>query len=97
MRIRNTTPIGPLLIFALGFGAAWLAFGQSSSHPTETAAKDTAENDEATRVWTCSMHPQIRRDGPGNCPRVGSWQVGDVGEPFSIWCIGIEVLIDEHC
>ncbi len=24
--------------------------------------------EEAPTIWTCSMHPQIRRDGPGKCP-----------------------------
>lgn len=26
---------------------------------------------EAPAIWTCSMHPQIRRDGPGSCPICG--------------------------
>jgi len=25
----------------------------------------------AGTIWTCPMHPQIRRDGPGNCPICG--------------------------
>ncbi len=27
--------------------------------------------DPASAVWTCSMHPQIRRNGPGHCPICG--------------------------
>lgn len=26
---------------------------------------------EKPAIWTCSMHPQIRRDGPGSCPICG--------------------------
>lgn len=26
---------------------------------------------EQASLWTCSMHPQIRRDGPGSCPICG--------------------------
>ncbi|NQV27928.1 MAG: efflux RND transporter periplasmic adaptor subunit, partial [Rhodopirellula sp.] len=26
---------------------------------------------ETVQIWTCSMHPQIRRDGPGKCPLCG--------------------------
>ncbi|WP_231690852.1 efflux RND transporter periplasmic adaptor subunit [Aureliella helgolandensis] len=27
--------------------------------------------EKAAEIWTCSMHPQIRRDGPGKCPICG--------------------------
>ncbi len=29
------------------------------------------ESEVAEEVWTCSMHPQIRADGPGQCPICG--------------------------
>jgi membrane fusion protein, copper/silver efflux system len=29
------------------------------------------EWDDENQVWTCSMHPQIRQDGPGDCPICG--------------------------
>lgn len=29
------------------------------------------EWDAENQVWTCSMHPQIRQDGPGDCPICG--------------------------
>jgi membrane fusion protein, copper/silver efflux system len=28
-------------------------------------------NPQEQGAWTCSMHPQIRRDGPGQCPICG--------------------------
>ena len=31
----------------------------------------TMPPEKAAEIWTCSMHPQIRRDGPGKCPICG--------------------------
>ncbi len=33
--------------------------------------KNPAEPGKAKEVWTCSMHPEIIRDGPGSCPICG--------------------------
>ena len=33
--------------------------------------KKTAEPVKAKEVWTCSMHPEVIRDGPGSCPICG--------------------------
>jgi Cu+-exporting ATPase len=38
------------------------------------SGKATASPDEASKsrqLWTCPMHPQILRDGPGSCPICG--------------------------
>jgi len=37
------------------------------AHGRPAAPADVA----AGTIWTCPMHPQIRRDGPGNCPICG--------------------------
>ncbi|WP_231933223.1 efflux RND transporter periplasmic adaptor subunit [Botrimarina mediterranea] len=55
---------------ALGFALAWSfrgapTDGTSASEPGVSAPKDSPS------IWTCSMHPQIRRDGPGSCPICG--------------------------
>lgn len=50
-----------LAVVALG-AAFWLG-GRFGGAPA-TAPIDTS----AAAVWTCSMHPQIRMDKPGNCP-----------------------------
>jgi Cu+-exporting ATPase len=34
-------------------------------------AETTAEDSPPGVVWTCPMHPEIRRDGPGPCPICG--------------------------
>lgn len=41
--------------------------GSASERPTHAVAREAAEG----MIWTCPMHPQIRRDGPGTCPICG--------------------------
>ncbi len=55
--------VGVLLIGIL-LGA--LLFGRDSA--AETPSRETVAE---TRVWTCSMHPQIRQSEPGKCPICG--------------------------
>lgn len=50
----------------LGLLLGWLFFGGSSSS-SETAH----EHVEVAGEWTCSMHPDIRRSEPGDCPICG--------------------------
>ncbi len=39
--------------------------------PREAAAGQAIDAAVAGTVWTCPMHPEIRRDGPGACPICG--------------------------
>ncbi len=39
--------------------------------PTATASSSTAPTPAAGAVYTCPMHPEIRQDQPGNCPKCG--------------------------
>ncbi|CAN5414445.1 hypothetical protein BH23BAC3_BH23BAC3_32220 [soil metagenome] len=58
-----------ILFTGLLFG--WLIFGGThemdphEGHGHETTIVDGEE------VWTCSMHPSVRQDGPGSCPICG--------------------------
>ncbi len=59
-----------VFIFAAGAGIwtarmIWSPAGPVHEHP-EQQAHSTVE--EQARVWTCSMHPQIRLPHPGRCP-----------------------------
>ncbi len=61
-------------------GADWLQGDQKVRNPyygdtmlgcgsvTKTLAPAPAAAPAAVRVWTCSMHPQVRLPGPGKCP-----------------------------
>lgn len=59
-----------ILLVVLGFAVAWWVKptgSDSASDSTEVASTDSSE----ATIWTCSMHPQIRRNGPGDCPICG--------------------------
>jgi Cu(I)/Ag(I) efflux system membrane fusion protein len=51
-----------------GLLLGWLFFHTSSK--VEDKSTQTVKEVKAT-IWTCSMHPQIRKDGPGKCPICG--------------------------
>ena len=56
-----------LAVFAIGYRA-----GRNTDRPLHPESHDHAAMDrETAEVWTCSMHPQIRRTGPGSCPICG--------------------------
>ena len=51
----------------------YLLFGGGSSEPQsmEEHIAETHTNAEGNVVYTCSMHPQVREDEPGDCPICG--------------------------
>ncbi len=68
--------ITAVIAIAIGLGAGYLIFGNKTNAvvPTENhqqhggEAKLTSAEEE---IWTCSMHPQIRQNEPGDCPICG--------------------------
>lgn len=66
---KKTIIIATATLF-IGFLLGWLLFGgnKSNSHDDHEHVK-TEINGEP--VWTCSMHPQIRQNEPGDCPICG--------------------------
>lgn len=69
--INRSTLLTAIVMLMLGLLIGWLIKPSASgsdnheAHQTERAAST-----EATE-WTCSMHPQIRRPEPGQCPICG--------------------------
>ena len=64
-----------IIAIAIGLLAGYFIFGnkQSNNTPSQTQNHEaesiqTAANAE---IWTCSMHPQIRQNEPGDCPICG--------------------------
>ena len=55
------------LLFLLGLSLGGIVFKKSGVKDNQTVSK-TEKNGT---IWTCSMHPQIRRDKPGKCPICG--------------------------
>jgi Cu(I)/Ag(I) efflux system membrane fusion protein len=59
--------VGEAVVFLI---LVFLAFrGPSGPDASQVAAGTTAT--AGPQIWTCAMHPQIRRDGPGDCPLCG--------------------------
>ncbi len=60
----------PVLIVCLAAAAAvgFLAGRSATSSPAPAGASAAAAPPAAKQIWTCSMHPQVRLDRPGNCP-----------------------------
>lgn len=54
---------GLLILFGLFLG--WLFFHSSSTPKDE---HNHTESEKKNEIWTCSMHPQIKMDKPGECP-----------------------------
>lgn len=65
------------LLLLAGIFLGWLFFNNPDETPEEGAQPVLAEeyHDEhgagESTIWTCSMHPQIRMDKPGDCPICG--------------------------
>ena len=55
------------LVFSSSSGSDQKSVAQNEPHVHDTSA---AAGEEET-VWTCSMHPQVRQDEPGDCPICG--------------------------
>ena len=46
-------------------------FSGGDSEKTHTEGEHEYVQDPVTQLWTCSMHPQIKMEKPGNCPICG--------------------------
>ncbi len=67
--INKTTAVIAISTLAIGLLLGWIIFGTSNENQTDEH-KHTAMADSET-IWTCSMHPQIRKNEPGDCPICG--------------------------
>lgn len=70
---RDLKLIGYTLLAGLFLG--WLFFHNSRKpeiqEPNTTGIEHSHEGETEATIWTCSMHPQIRMDEPGQCPICG--------------------------
>jgi Cu(I)/Ag(I) efflux system membrane fusion protein len=55
-------------ILAIGLVLGWILFGNSSTQESEHNHNKTVKTNQK---WTCSMHPQIMKSEPGDCPICG--------------------------
>ena len=68
--IRNKYVL-PAVTLLAGLILGALLFGGSDHKTKSTTGKTQADEHAQHQIWTCSMHPQIREDGPGQCPICG--------------------------
>lgn len=67
--INKTTIITSIGSLVIGLLLGWLFFQHSEETKIEEHDHILESNTEMT--WTCSMHPQIRKNEPGKCPICG--------------------------
>ncbi len=67
--INKTTIVIALSTLVIGFLLGLLIFGGGSD--TEVSAEHDHSKETTAQVWTCSMHPSVRQNGPGKCPICG--------------------------
>ncbi|MBT8315059.1 MAG: efflux RND transporter periplasmic adaptor subunit, partial [Maribacter sp.] len=62
-------------LIAVGILIAGIVIGNIFSGGSSEASHEEGEHeyvqDPETQLWTCSMHPQIKLEEPGNCPICG--------------------------
>lgn len=68
-KLNKTTVLLALSTLALGLLIGWLLFGRSDE--VEKDEHNHVASSEAETIWTCSMHPQIRKNEAGDCPICG--------------------------
>ncbi len=69
-KIQKREIIVILITLVVGLSLGGFFFGNSSSNNADNHNHVVTQEAEHT-IWTCSMHPQIREDGPGSCPICG--------------------------
>jgi len=64
----NKQTIAILIAILLTGGLVGYLVGNHKSSPSTTQQLNNSTNQQ---IWTCSMHPQIRQNEPGDCPICG--------------------------
>jgi Cu(I)/Ag(I) efflux system membrane fusion protein len=67
--INKTTAFIATSTLAVGLLLGWIIFGRNSE--VQTDEHNHSEIASSETIWTCSMHPQIKRNEPGDCPICG--------------------------
>lgn len=64
-----------IIAVSVGLGAGYLIFGNSTKNVSISMDANDDNEDASTlssdEIWTCSMHPQINQNEPGDCPLCG--------------------------
>jgi len=57
-----------LTVFLLGIFGYWLFAEVPQTEKPTTANHQHEHGGDKAQIWSCSMHPQIQKNGPGKCP-----------------------------
>ena len=63
---RRTALVLVAFVMVIALGAGY--YLGRSSHRTASSVAGDISTSQGKQVYTCSMHPQVRLDQPGNCP-----------------------------
>ena len=70
----NKNVIYLIIAVLIGLFAGWLLFGTTSNSSSENKISKEEKHsleEHRSEIWTCSMHPQVRQQEPGDCPICG--------------------------
>ena len=71
MKAKNKKLLKMAGILVIGILLGWLLFGGGEKQEDKLGENHDHTEAAVGEIWTCSMHPQIRRDEPGSCPICG--------------------------
>ena len=71
MNITKTQLLTSAGLLITGLLLGWLIFGGSHEQDPHAGHDHELTTENGEEVWTCSMHPSVREDGPGSCPICG--------------------------
>lgn len=65
----NKSIVYIVLAAIVGLGLGYVLF--NAAEEQQDTAEESHNHENASQMWTCSMHPQIMREEPGDCPICG--------------------------
>lgn len=68
MKINRILLVGTAMLI-IGLALGWVL--KPSGHQHRNTAAEMPADSDTTRIYTCSMHPQVRQPKPGKCPICG--------------------------
>ena len=67
--MMNKSIVYIVLAAIVGLGLGYVLF--NAAEEQQDTAEESHNHENASQMWTCSMHPQIMREEPGDCPICG--------------------------
>ncbi len=71
IKINKKNIVYGAILFVIGMFFGRLFFGSNDNVKTTETMEHKHEDAEKETIWACSMHPQIKKNKPGQCPICG--------------------------